>query len=1243
MKKNLRMLCMGIVAAFSAVSFAQTNVTDKLLNPDVEKGMLGWDVTFVNGGQIWNKQTKGEEKAVGYHGFNNWALENWRGSGTGLTNSSVFQVVKDLPNGTYVFGAYAMATNDSWEPSIDVIEGVSIFANEQSVRVATNRVEGMDEKWAHAIKFNVATVVEDGTLKVGMKTEECNTNFIAMDNATLYYFEDMAPEAALEEMAKIDIAATIAKVSPYLEAGKMNVDTIAYLQAAIEAAATVSAETAAQVDEDLWWGKRQAKKSITQYENLAKAIAAAKVVAAGEWTDFPSTVTALETLNALIAEAEKMYEDATAEKAELATWVDSLNNAGALVELDGYYTLLDVYTEKIGEMNRGDEIGDFTDDQVDEAEALWENASTVLAEAEEGAITAAEAQELCDTYFGKIDEIIANPIDYSEFPIWIYEGKELLPNQGSGDRNKSYPVLEGSYLVNYPAGVDKNGNSYGARNNCAAYTSPLYRFREPLTKVRFIVHKSGMETQVDALGNANICIGSFAMFDEHGNEIPLTEDDIYANCNEVLPGQSGGIPALIDGNPGTYFHSLWSGGTPQEHYIEVTLPDGEYSAFSFQMVAYSSNHTRAFPRELEITYVSELITELQQTLVSARTNYNPVFGTAPGFYNFDLTPYKNTLAEGDAMIEKEGATDAEIRETINKVNAAVAEIEEKGIMLPEAGKKYRIVSSEALFAQYQQTMKAWTIHETDTVYPNWLWWEDAAKDSVKQEFSFELIEKVDGKLLYNIKHEASGLYLADWRDEEGNLPTAMAVFTLSEAPDPFELRHIGAGEWLFVREGYSTTILHMLNHNLGVGDPNASAQSGVGSGKGLSSSMIIWNNAAYDYSGFYIREMMELPCATKSFSDLNFSSQTYTIYEAKSTLTLTADKDCAFENLVFTSGLGYNIAPQSVVVEGKVATVTFTNAIAEFHFSFDNAEGVEEVVVDGLFVDNGPSAAFTALQNKYNTVLALAPVEGEGVGQVSDLDEYNDALAIAEGLLADGGEDAALEAATAALDSAQAHLVYNLPKKDVDYLILLGLDAIKGNHLTDMAVFADAKQAILRWTYVSLTDNAYRWRFIDCGELKHGLPAYYLQNVATECYAGRALDANNPVYLREDTTEVRPYNFFFLTNGKVAVGDTYWADGAGSLHPLSHGNGAAANKGNKMITWGRTDAASAMYIVEAEKYITDVVYSINGIEEIDVTDEYVAPAVKGTFDLFGRRIDNPATTGIYIIDGKKVLVKREQK
>ena len=1243
MKKNLRMLCMGVAAAFSVASFAQVNVTNKLLNADAEKGMLGWDVTFVDGGQVWNKQTKGEEKAPGYHGFNNWALENWRGSGTGLTNSSVFQVIKDLPNGTYVFGAYATATNDSWSPSIDQIEGVSLFAESgdelYSVAVATNRVEGMDEKWAHAIKFNVAATVENGTLKVGMKTEATNCNFVAMDNATLYYFENMSHAEALDEMAKIDIAATVEKITPYLEAGKMNADTLIYLQAALEAASDVNAETAVLIDEDLYWAKRLVKKSVTAYENFAVAIAAAKEVAAQEWSDYEGTVVALEELNACIAACEEVYDDATVLNSEIAAYIEDLTLKAGLVELDGCYTKADEYLNAIDELEIGDEIGQYTSTDYDRALSYYEEVMLVLSEAEAGETTPAAAMQACDDWFAKIQKIIDTPIDYSEFPIFLHRADTLLPGQGTAERDKAYKVLDGTYVKNYPVGTHpNNGGNYHGGNNVATYDSPLFRFRETLTKVRFIVHEVGADFQTAQDGRASFCLASFRMYDENDEPIELTEENFTTNANE--PKEGWGIPALLDDNPGSFMHSLWSGSTPQAHYLEVTLPEGEYSAFRFTMSALSCKHTRAFPAEMEITYVSDLVTELQQTIVAARTNLNPVFGTAPGFNNYDLAPYFNALAEGDAVAEKNGASDAEAQVALDKVNAAVAEIEEKGILLPEAGKKYRIISSEPVFVKNQLVHKAWTIHEEDTTYHNWLWWENAGVDSVKQEFSFELIGKEENKLYYNIKHEATGLYLADWRDADGVRCTDMARFTLSEKADSFEVRHIGAGEWIFVREGYSSTILHMLNHNSGVAQPDVAAQAGVGKGKGIRSSIIIWNNAAYDYSGFYIREMMELPCATKSFSDLNFSSQTYTVYNGINTMTLTADKESAFEGLTFTDGWGKNIAPESVSVDGNVATVIFTDAIGEFQFTFDNAEGVAEVVVDGAYIYRGVSAAYTALQNKYNTVLAVAPVEGNDVGQVSDLSEYNDALAIAEGLLDEGADDAALEAATAALDSAQAHLVYNLPKADVEYLILLGLDAIRTNHLTDMAIFADAEQDIVRWTYVSLTDEAYRWRFIDCGEQKHGLPAYYLQNVATECYAGRAIDNNNPVYLREDTAEVRPYNVFFLTKGKVALGDTYWANGGQALHPLSHGSGASGNKGNKMITWGRTDAASAMYVVEAEKYINHVLYELTDIENIDVADEYVAPTVQGTFDLFGRRIETPATTGIYIVDGKKRVIKK---
>ena len=72
----------------------------------------------------------------------------------------------------------------------------------------------------------------------------------------------------------------------------------------------------------------------------------------------------------------------------------------------------------------------------------------------------------------------------------------------------------------------------------------------------------------------------------------------------------------------------------------------------------------------------------------------------------------------------------------------------------------------------------------------------------------------------------------------------------------------------------------------------------------------------------------------------------------------------------------------------------------------------------------------------------------------------------------------------------------------------------RGDNLTDMAIFADAASASLRWAYVSLTNSEYRWKFIDCGQLKNNLPACYLSNVSTECYATRTTDNNTIIYIR---------------------------------------------------------------------------------------------------------------------------------
>lgn len=1239
MKKSLRMWCMGAVAAFSTLSFAQTDVTEKLLNPDAEKGMLGWDVTFVDGGQVWNKQTKGEEASPGYHGFNNWAFENWRNANGALTNSSVFQLVQDLPNGTYVFGAYAMATNDSWEPSIDLIDGVYLFANEQEIRVATHRVEGVDEKWAHSIKFNVATTVTDGTLKVGMKTQDCNTNFVAMDNATLWFFGDMSHEAALEEMAKIDIAASVEKITPFLEAGKVNADTLAYLQAAIEAAqGEVTTANAVQLDEELYWGKRLVKRSLVDYAALAEAIAAAKEVAAGDWSTAEETVDALEALNELIAVAEAGYEEGSVTRPEVNAYKDALAEASAAVSLDVIYTLLDVYNELIDSIKglQGEEIGEYSPEMIEAAEAFNEMVYEELDLL--GEVSAVEIKANCETLFAKIQEIVDNPLDYASFPIVIGRGTELLPGQ-----TDPYLVLEGAYVKNYPAGVSTTGATFNDQNNVITYDSKLYRFREPLTKVRFVVKENGNNDFGVRGEHPVFCLGRFEMYDENGVEIPLSTENVRTNaCHNTLNTHKdgGGLPALFDKNPWTYFHSSWDAVVPDYHYLEVTLPEGEYDAFSFSMASYSSRHSRNFPAVLEITYVSDAIAGLQDAVTNAQVFISSLLiGNAPGFYNVDFSAINEAIAEGKALLDKAGVSDNELKTASNKIIEERAKIENQGIMMPSADKKYRIVNADSRFFANQNVQKAMTIFPGEYDQQR-LWWQDANPDSLQQEFSFEFIEEIDGEPYYAIKNVKTDLYVGEYFNSETN-ERVDQFFALSERKDPFLLRSAGYGQFFILRKNHEKEYLHANYHNNGVPADDLGVEITPGSVPGVTGPITTWQTAVNNLSSWFILEMTKLPQATKSITELNFRSGIMALYEGVDMVVLTADKECAFEDLKVVNLFGQEIKSE-ITVAGNKATIDFGSvAVANFSFLFTNTEGVAEVTVSGSYKQDS-STAYTALQNAYNTVSALAPVEGTGVGQVVSLIEYNDALAVAEDLLENGGDDAALEAATVALKAAADGLVYNLPKADVDYFILLGIDAIRTNHLTDMAVFADDNTDALRWTYVSLTNPAYRWKFIDCGELKHGRNAYYIQGVESGCYVARTIDSNAAVFLVEDTTETRPYDIHFLNNGKVAINDTYWSNGEASLHPNGHGGGAAGYKGRNMITWGKQDAASAMRIVEAEAYIGEALLAI-GIEDIEVGDEYVAPSVKGTYDLFGRRIETPAATGIYIVDGKKVLIKREQK
>ncbi|MBR6629660.1 MAG: hypothetical protein IKL03_06880 [Bacteroidaceae bacterium] len=1170
MKKNLRLLCLGLAAATITAGFAQENVTSKLRNADMEQGVRGWGIDGES--NIFGKNTK--VGRPGFHGVNNMVLENWRADGTGLDNNSISQTVRELPAGTYVFGAYVAASlQGSEESNKDVVEGVTLFANEAGVPVATDNPDrGHLMKWAHTGKFNVAaTVAEGGSLEVGLKVEKTNANYVIWDNATLYYFGNMSEADALNEMAKIDMAATVAIADTCL-AHKMNVDSLALLNEGITAAkAIATADQLWQLNEDLYWAINKATKSISDYKSFANTLKAAQAVAARDgWN--AAAQPDIDALNAAIAEAETIYEEAKLNRVELNEKKAALREATARVELDSMMTVYeDVYLPFVEDLPVSDEVGDYSEAQKDTLVALGNDVSDAYNAVYEGAMTAVEALIYIQKMWDLMEEVKNNPNSVDAFPFTITTSQEAN--------------ADGRY----------------------EYTSRMYTMPFPVTNIRFTFKDVFCPNGAGKGNPPYVALGEFYLYDGDGELIELSADNFNTNAQETT---EGGMENICDGNTTSYWHSAWSSSpTTDFHYLEVSIPEElELTTFSFGWIDRGSNKQN-IPLVVEVSSISSADADLESAISSAK-EMNPYTGTEPGYYKDDVSGFYAALAAAEALVGTEASEEA-IYEAIDALETEQGKIDEMQIILPEAGKRYHIISGGPFFAQ-QGVAKALSV-KNDTTYNNWLWWETASADSAQQVFSFEYIANEEGLNYYAIKHEATGLYISDYFDYEGELVNN--AFGLSATKDTVELEALGYGQFALhngAMDGNTSNMIHANNH---------------GGGAGVSGNTVKWTTEAGGASAWYIREMATLPCATKSISDLNFQSAPIHLYEGINTLTLKADKATSFKDLTVYGVLGEEIS-STVNVSGSVATVMLDTAKLEtFSFVFANSEGVASVEV------NASISALSNLQVAYDEAAAVAPERGTEVMQYANLDAYDAAIAGAEKLLASGGTDEQITAAIAALEKAVAELAPNMPDPDKTYFIVNALPAFEENHGVPMMLYA-TEDGTPRWMYENVDKQNRYWKFVPDTEVEEGAPAaYYLLNVGTGKYMGTASGQSSPLAMAEEPDGTTSYNIVPLEGTTVAIAAT--TDAAFRIHANGHGGGS--NKSGNIVYWNSgLGTASIWKICETEAYISDIDFT--EIEE--GADEYVAPAKKGIFDLFGRRIEAPAATGIYIVDGKKRVIKK---
>ena len=1228
MKKNLRLLCLGLAAATFTCGFAQEDKTSLLQNADMEQGLKGWGF---EGATLLGKNSKDPSGKPGFYGMNKGVLEAWNANvEQPLNEGYVMQRLGGLPNGTYVFGAYVGASKQSHRKNVaeegqpakyeywsnrDSITGVELFANESVVKVATNNPDwnGMFKE-SHSSKFNVAVTLSDadkkkGYLDLGIRYANTNANYVVWDNATLYYFGDMSEAAALDAMAEIDVKNVIA-IADTLKGVHMNADTLDVLTKVLaDAAATkVTAANLEEVSSEIFYTAGLARKSALDYKNLKTNIESAKVVTEGEWL----TDIYVKILKDVIADAEKAYDERKMDRDAITALRKELNWSAGDVKYDS----LTIAKNALGDFIKAaklmqDKNGGYTAAQIGSLEKLQaellDTCGVYEADAEldfeERTVNPNNLLAYIDRVYTAIEEVESNPIDdAAPWSVTLLQSASAI---------EGYRPLDGSVKVEL--GYE--------------YTSPEIQFEAPTSLLRLTVSKV-------ASNQIYFCLGSLEFFDAEGNEIPLTAADFYSNADHnTVAGFKDGISyeGLVDDDPNTWFHSDWSGKITEPHYLDVTLPNG-YDVVYFKMVSRGNGQRHQFPGEIVVTVPPSQRERnaLKELLADAKAK--DAYSVAePGFYVHDFSYLINEIYKVEAALEGEPSEDecktmaVDLRKAMEQFSADL-EIN-PAVHLPEAGKEYRIISGFPGYYEKQGVEKALTTHAADTT----LWWENACADSLQQVFVFEPIVDEDGELFvkrefgenedgtswsesyycYHLKNVASGLYVdSAFVDNKLRL--------VEEPTDTVMLYSLGRGQWNILVKG---SPLHCGDHNSGnVGGPNGA----YGGTWGVSSAIVAYGGGLDGASAWFIREVKDMPCEVTVAAG-EFKSEVFH-FDGANTITLIADKDCAFADLKLYDLYGKTIAIDTVVVSGNKATITQEANLVGCAFAFTNTEGVSSVQFNAFQY----TAAVETLQEAYDEAVAVAPIQGTEVGQYADITDYAKAIADAEAILEGGAAtDEEIEDVVKRLKESVEALQVNMPEEGKYYFIYSAVTEFEKRNGYRMTLYT-ADDATIKWGHENYTDNTRYWQFelateedIEAAGMEAGTCAYYLKNVANEMYVAEGNGS-----MTEDREAALPYVIKVLGSGADIALDGLGQTGK-RIHANNHGSGAG--KGSNIVYWNAgAGSASAWNIVETQYDVTDIDFAEAETEKA---------VVKGTYDLFGRRVVAPTAPGIYIIEGKKRLVK----
>ena len=138
------------------------------------------------------------------------------------------------------------------------------------------------------------------------------------------------------------------------------------------------------------------------------------------------------------------------------------------------------------------------------------------------------------------------------------------------DNTDSSINSDGAITISNEAGLYQSIEPNNEGTEQHYYVSPLIISSDFVSEITFTFKSTAGRKATDSSGYPCVEFAEFYLYDDLGNRIPLNSEHFTTNAQEKTEGD---ISFICDDDLTTFFHSTWSGGVGEYHYIKVTVPE----------------------------------------------------------------------------------------------------------------------------------------------------------------------------------------------------------------------------------------------------------------------------------------------------------------------------------------------------------------------------------------------------------------------------------------------------------------------------------------------------------------------------------------------------------------------------------------------------------------------------------------------------------------------------------------------